>query len=86
MIIGNPNDNNSSNCENYVETGKFHTSTPKFIDCNECMNSSECADCIVKHIPGRHVRRRKYNFLILAIDHPLPITGRSRPYVEGDIS
>ena len=33
----------------------FFTSTPKkpFKDCEECMDSSECADCIAKHILGQ---------------------------------
>ena len=39
-----------------VEAISFLTSTPKrsFIRCEECMNKSECAECIVNHMLGRH--------------------------------
>ena len=35
--------------------GSFFTSTPRkpFKDCEECMDSSKCTDCIVKHTLGR---------------------------------
>ena len=40
----------------------FHTSTPKSDGCDECMNRSECADCIVRHMLGKHDGGRKQIF------------------------
>ena len=36
--------------------GSFFTSTPRkpYEDCDECKESSNCTDCIVKHILGQH--------------------------------
>ena len=34
---------------------EFHTSTPKKPDeCNKCTDTSECVDCMVKHMLGTH--------------------------------
>ena len=34
---------------------EFHTSTPKKPDeCNKCFDTSECVDCMVKHMLGTH--------------------------------
>jgi hypothetical protein len=39
-----------------TKESSFHTSTPKksFEQCEDCMENSECTDCIVKHMLGRH--------------------------------
>ena len=40
-------------------TEAFYTSTPKkMTECEECLDTSECVDCIVKHMLGRHVVAR----------------------------
>ena len=51
----------SSNSEKESESS-FHTSTPKSDRCEECLNRSECADCIVRHVMGKHDGGRKLNF------------------------
>ena len=35
--------------------GSFYTSTPRkpYEDCDECMESFKCTDCIVKHMLGQ---------------------------------
>ena len=37
----------------------FYSSTPKkSAECKECVGKSECVDCIIKHMLGRHVVAR----------------------------
>ena len=37
----------------------FYASTPKkTADCQECDDKSQCVDCIIKHLLGRHVVAR----------------------------
>ena len=34
---------------------EFHTSNPNKLDeCNKCLDTSECVDCMVKHMLGIH--------------------------------
>ena len=42
----------------------FCTSTPKseFDRCEECLDKSECVDCIVKHVLSKHESLRKILF------------------------
>ena len=42
--------------ENYnVDPFPFYTSTPKkTLPCEECLDKSECVDCLVNHILGKH--------------------------------
>ena len=42
----------SSSCDKESESS-FHTSTPKSGKCEECMDRSECADCIVRQVLGK---------------------------------
>ena len=51
----------NSSLETTGNTSSFHTSTPKSINCDECKNRSECADCIVRHTLGSH-GGRMFNF------------------------
>ena len=38
---------------------EFHTSTPKKPDeCNKCLDTSKCVDCMVKHMLGTHMIAR----------------------------
>ena len=40
---------------NKVEPFPFYTSTPKkTLPCDECLDKSECVDCLVNHILGKH--------------------------------
>ena len=37
----------------------FYSMTPKKIaECQECVDKSQCVDCIIKHMLGRHVVAR----------------------------
>ena len=40
-----------SSCE---KESSFHTSTPKSWKCEECMDRSECADCIIRQVLGKY--------------------------------
>jgi hypothetical protein len=42
--------------EKHLHTSSFLTSTPKktINQCEECMDTSECTECIVKHMLGQH--------------------------------
>ena len=44
---------------------EFHASTPNKLDeCNKCLDTSECVDCMVKHMLGTHkVARALFNGL-----------------------
>ena len=44
------------NDESELITSTFQTSTPKKRDnqCDDCVNTSECVDCIVKRVRGEH--------------------------------
>ena len=64
-------DISDKNCENEENKSidysseserSFQTSTPKSDRCEECMDRSECTDCIVRHVLGNHDKRRKLNF------------------------
>jgi hypothetical protein len=46
--------------EDTKEFSAFQTSTPKksFTRCEECLNTSECTECIVKHMLGRQLIAR----------------------------
>ena len=46
------------------ENHSFFTSTPKEYSarCEECLDSSQCADCIVKHMFKMHESLRKHLF------------------------
>ena len=70
-------DKASSSNERDREISSFCTSTPKSINCQECMNWSECVDCFVRQTLRRHGGGRKLHFGKWT-GHPLPMTGRSR--------
>ena len=57
--------------------GSFFTSTPRkpFKDCEECMDSSKCTDCIVKHTLGR---RACAKLMFCQLGSLQPMTGCSR--------
>ena len=47
-----------------VEPFPFYISTPKkILSCEECLDKSECVDCLVNHMLGKHeVARRSWPF------------------------
>ena len=49
-------ENNEENDESELITSTFQTSTPKKRDnrCEDCENTSECVECIVKRVTGEH--------------------------------
>ena len=55
---------NSKDTIEEVPIYSFCTSTPKsgFDRCEECLDKSECADCIVKHVLRKHESLRKILF------------------------
>ena len=53
---------NSMSLEERDKTFSFYTSTPMSTNCENCLNRSECVDCIVKHVLGRHGDARKLMF------------------------
>ena len=57
-------DNSTDTTEETTNIHSFCTSTPKseFDRCEECLDKTECVDCIVKHVLRKHESLRKILF------------------------
>ena len=57
-------DNSTDTIEETTEIHSFCTSTPKseFDQCEECLDKTECVDCVVKHVLRKHESLRKILF------------------------
>ena len=55
---------NSTTTEETTDLYSFFTSTPKSESdrCEECLDNTECVDCIVKHVLRKHESLRKLLF------------------------
>ena len=63
-ILKDKFDNNSDTTEETTGIHSFCTSTPKseFDRCEECLDITECVDCVVKHLLRKHESLRKILF------------------------